>query len=62
MTGEQMKLARKTAGISQHKLAALIGKHPMTISQYERNFKPIPLATELAVAWITFNDQESPFA
>lgn len=42
MTGEELRAIRDRLQVSQMEFARLLGKHPITISQYERGKWVIP--------------------
>jgi transcriptional regulator with XRE-family HTH domain len=42
MTGEELRAIRLALGIGQVRFARMLGKHPVTISNYERGVYPIP--------------------
>lgn len=50
MTPEELKAAREALGVSQAKLAPMLGmSRPMTISDWERGTKPIPETAALLI-------------
>lgn len=49
-TGELIKEARKRKGITQNKLAELVGTTPQNISQYERGLRNPKIATVAKIA------------
>ncbi len=42
MRGEELRAIRLALGYGQVRFARLLGKHPVTISNYERGIWPIP--------------------
>jgi transcriptional regulator with XRE-family HTH domain len=49
MTPNELKRRRQKLGLSQAKLAQMMGVDQMTISRWERGIHPIPLYISLAV-------------
>lgn len=42
MTGEELRARRQSLDLTQVQLGRVIGRHPITISDYERGVEPIP--------------------
>ena len=49
MNAIELKTRREQAGLTQAQLGKLIEVHPVTLSNYERGNKEIPLVVHLAV-------------
>ncbi len=47
--GDQVKRLRLAAGLTQKELAMLLEKVSATVSRWERNAKPVPLSSWMAV-------------
>lgn len=52
MTGAELRKARQGLGLSQHDLARVLGKHPVSISRYENEREGIPKDTSLAMLYM----------
>lgn len=50
MTPADLREIRSKLGLNQAGLAAALGRHPVTISTWERGTKPIPETGELRLA------------
>lgn len=52
MTGPEYRAIRKSCGLTQDQLAALLGVNNNTITRRERGYNPITLEAEIALRWI----------
>ena len=52
MTGAELRRARKQLGLTQERMAALLGWQRNSIARCERNEAPILRTTELAVRYL----------
>ncbi len=50
MTPADLRQIRKQLGLNQAELAARLGRHPQTISKWERGAEPLPDTGELRLA------------
>lgn len=53
MTGRDLVVARKGAGLSQTALADRLGVDPQSVSNWEREVKPISPVVALAIEHVT---------